>query len=425
MKEMNEQYYLFIDTDDVLIDSSTLIQSQVDSHTPFKTTTLKMYEQLSRNCKYYANEVEKECKLAYKEKRLPKLYQFPNLEKYDFGITNFNFNELDSTKISHIYENPVDFANYYVKIANKILEQFLEERDIFLETDNLSFGEKKNVDYEQEKYTLDFFIKTLKNNREAFVNINYYCLREIKRIIDVAKLKGDIPKYGALIKIDHNDIIRTNSISSSITRDELLYEKPITDVSRCIIYEDALEDIIKNFPLMMNESREVINYDNKYKIKNVNWEAKKAIEVLVNSGLIKAKYNISHHNGLREHTAKERFIYSVLSNTKFIGMRFHGTEHKVVRRFRSSKMEEALKLFPDIEPSRMILLDDSIDNCRDWENKGGRAILYRKLTDSEIVRGHMEDTGLTRITKFDGDELVDIVNSYKYNKTKRYGVKNG
>ena len=222
MKEMNEQYYLFIDTDDVLIDSSTLIQSQVDSHTPFKTTTLKMYEQLSRNCKYYANEVEKECKLAYKEKRLPKLYQFPNLEKYDFGITNFNFNELDSTKISHIYENPVDFANYYVKIANKILEQFLEERDIFLETDNLSFGEKKNVDYEQEKYTLDFFIKTLKNNREAFVNINYYCLREIKRIIDVAKLKGDIPKYGALIKIDHNDIIRTNSISSSITRDELL-----------------------------------------------------------------------------------------------------------------------------------------------------------------------------------------------------------
>lgn len=435
MIRQNEEGYfdLYLDTDDVLIDSSTILQGQVDSKTPFKTMTLKMLEQLNRNCKYYKSVVEEECEKAYEERRLPNLKRFPNFSDYNFFHQSFDFSSLNETQIDYIYKNPVRFAEYYVSFASDLLNLFLEERDIFLEKDNLPKGETKNYNYEEEQKVLNYYEEALNNNRQALSKINYFCVREIKRIVNIAKSDNEIPNYGELIRMDNNDIIRTNRLNRNLNRNIMLYEEPIEIVSRCIIYEENLDDVIKNFPLMMEPSEELIDYDSIYIMRNVNWKAIQAIRELIDSGLIRNVYNISHHNGERESLAKQRFIYALFPQTTFIGMRFHEEEHNMNRRTRSSKMKEAIKRQrmsgrdAVVDPCRKILIDDSKENDRDWENRGGKAILCRKETDSEFVRGHLENTGFVRITDFDGDELIEIVKSYEISllKRKRMGENNG
>ena len=65
-----------------------------------------------------------------------------------------------------------------------------------------------------------------------------------------------------------------------------------------------------------------------------------------------------------------------------------------------------------------ILLDDSKDNCKDWQENGGFPILYRKLTDAELIKNEKEDTGFIRVTEFNSDELISIIENYRKSKQK-------
>lgn len=412
MSSSNGNFSLFIDTDDVLIFSSEEIEKQVNEKTCFKTITLRMYEQLIRNCKYFYDEVKKEVERSLANKRLPNFSRFPILRDYYLGIDkNMDFFSINYTDLNHIYNNSVNLAKYYVDIAKEIFNQHLEERDMFLEKDNLPIGTTKGYDFYKEMTVKKHFMDLLTNNRDSLIEINHFCLDEIKRITKDAKEKGIVPQYGELIKIDNNDIIRTNTIDKTFDHNRLLYEKPIEDVNLTILYEDRLDDIIVNFDEMFKPSKNLIDYDSIYVKDKVNQEALSSIKYLIANGDISEVYNITHHNGEREEKAKKSFIKSILPEATFIGMRFHNTEHNMKRRGRSSKMLHCSYIC-NMPKCRMILLDDSIDNCSDWENRDGKAILYRKLTDAELIKGEQE-VNLTRIKRFDGQELVDLVNEYK------------
>ena len=393
---MEGKKVLFCDIDDVLIKSSPFIQKYVNNKTIFKTEVLITIEQLIRNCQYYVDLVEDECFKARNENRKPNLDGFPN-----FNLINYDFKSCDKNKL---YDEIVNYAKYYLSVANMILNQFLEERDMFLELDNLPYGESKEYNYELESKGIEKFKSILKNNYNAFENINDFCLREVVKISENAKKQGILPNYGALVKMDSNDIIRTTTSNKNF--EYYMYEKPCSDVEKCITNK-IIDYALNNFDIKRSESCEIVDYNAIYTVDNANMDAVIAIKKAMLKGEVDELCFITHHNGLREENAKRKFINKLFLNAKFLGLRFHSEEHNLVRRYRSSKFLKASDNY-DLIPKNMILLDDSKDNCSDWEKNGGTSILYREVTDAEKT-SEIEVFPYQRITTFDC--LEEAINS--------------
>lgn len=419
---MEKKLYLFIDVDDVLIKSAPLIQSEVEKNTNFKASTLKMLEQLKRNTLYYVDEVSKECQSAFKDKRLPNLASFPNLElclnKYDED--NFDFYHLQEEELKRIYHNPINIAKYYLNVADSILNQFLEERDIFLETDNLAKGESKKYNYKEELNVLAKFSSLIFNNINSLLKINKFCVSEVKRISAEARSLRKIndtyiPNYGALVKMDGNDVIKNSDTYKTKSLEYMLFDKPIRDVSECLVNINAVGDIIANFNVLTSPSQAAVNYDSIYSLENVNQDAVRVVKRLMKLDFIAGTYDLSHHNGTREENCKKKILKEILPETEFIGLRFHASEHNLLRRSRNSKIDYAAGKF-SLNPSEMILIDDSIENCKEWERKGGMAILYKPRTDAEKIMNKLQDFPFIRITEFDEEEIEKIINEYYYQK---------
>ena len=406
----NDGIYIFWDLDDVLVNSSPLLQKQVDSKTCFKTGTLKFLEQLKRNCEYYSEEVKKECALAFSKKRMPHLKKFPNFELSDFNIMypHFNFNRMTKEQYENMFVNPIKASKYYSEIVDLLLNQFLEERDSFLEKDNLSKGQYPKYDYEKEIENIKYFSELINNNRIPFLKINEYCLGEVERLSEEAqKLNVNKPNYGSLIKMDSNDIIRENNINSG--REYLLYTKPIQEVDSTVANINALDDIVNNFWEYMNDSREIIDYRVIYSKDNVNYDAVNVIRKLEDCPFVAGQAIISHHNGMREEYYKKSLVDDLFHGAvPFIGMRFHDSEHIGERRKRSDKYPESEK-YVNLNPERKMLFDDSTANDDMWEKHGAKAVLYRRLTDAELILSKIANTGFRRITEFEYNEIVNII----------------
>lgn len=388
VNENEKKLYLLVDIDDFLVFSSDKLQKIVDTQTNFKTEVLQMLEQLNRNCRYYVNEVAKECSNAEKDGRKPLLRCFPLFDR-----------SWDNCKD---YSKPVAFAKYYLDVAGMLLNQFLEERDTFLETDNMIKGGQRIFDYSKEFDTTIKFVELINNNKNAFHKINDFCLREAKYLIEDAQKKNQggiytIPEYGALVSMDTNDIIKKGSISDQNTKGEILYKKPIENIEKCIELEDRMYDIITNARVFYTPSKAIVDYSRIHSIENVNWEAVALVRQLIASGKFAGVYFSTHHNGGREEKAKISLMRRILPEANgFIGQRFHDSEHDAKRRGRSSKIIRAAQ-YLGILPSQIVLLDDSKANCQDCINNGGIAILYKPETDSEKINGRIEETGFNRI----------------------------
>lgn len=410
---MRSKYSLFVDIDDVLVYSSPLIQKQVNEKTVFKTYILENIEQLRRNIIYFGNELAKECATAYNEKRLPNFERFP---KEIFSIKNENakFDDLTDIEIQDLYVNPMTSVSFYLTLANQILNQFLELRDMFLENDNLEYGDAKEYNFEEERKKILLFKNKVLDNWRMISKINNFCLSEATRISSEARAKKIMPNYGDLVKTDSNDIIRTNVNKSDYTY--FLYEKPIQDICK-LVSNDLLEYILLNFNIERNTSKELIDYDMIYSDDNVNRKAVLMIYKAMLSNGIDSLYLISHHNGTRECTAKEDLMKKLFPSGIFVGLRFHGQEHNLTRRNRSSKMDKAL-LVCNNDTQNMILIDDSKPNCSDWQEKGGKVILYRELSDAEKT-SRMENSEFLRITDFNMlEEALDEIISEGKKKVK-------
>lgn len=383
MRSNNEiKLCLAVDRDDVTVKSSPEIQKIVNAKTNFKTEVLEMFEQLNRNCSYFLGEVMRD----------------------PFSYENW---------IS------VNTARYYVTIANMFLNQFLEERDTFLEIDNMPKGSRKYFNYDKEMDLIIKYSELIDKNRTAFHAINVFCLNRAEKIIYEAKKNHTIPKFGALVSMDSNDIIKMGSIDEAVAMDYILYKKPLEKLINCIKNENRIEDIITNARVFFQPSQEIVDYSKIHSIENVNWEAVGLVEELIHSGLISYVYESSHHNGDRENRAKASLSHQILPEADgYIGQRFHDEEHDVGRRGRSSKISK-IALTLGIEPNQIILLDDSIPNCRDCVGKGSTPILCKAMTDSEKINGKLEDIGLNRITDFNDYGTIYRVIADVYVKQKK------
>ena len=395
----------------------------VNDRTNFKTEVLAMLEQLNRNCRFFKDQVEKECNFAKEMGEKPNLRNF-----YIFNDMKFNSQE-------EWYINPVKAAEYYVILANKLLNAFLEERDTFLEIDNMPFGQIKKFDYRKEFEMILGYAELIDNNKKYFHMINEYCLKKADDLIQSALLNNivisetskksvlTVPQYGALVTMDTNDINKTNSLNDSGNisyKKKILYEEPIKRIKKCIALEDRLYDIVINAKVFVTPSQNIVDYSRIHSQENVNWDAVRLIEELIHSGIFKASYFSTHHNGDREDKDKRCLMYQVLPDVDgFIGQRFHDTEHDGIRRSRSSKIERVAEEL-GIRPEQIVLIDDSKANCGDCKEKHGTEILYRPLTDAEIIKGEVEDTGFNRILSFDDHNLVYeyIAQAYIRAKTK-------
>ena len=409
MEEKNS-LYLLVDIDDLIVKSSDKLQKILDEKTNFKTSTLNMLEQLNRNCRYVLHQVEKECLRAKESGSIPNLSRFPNYDNYIFKNND-----------EKCYEKPVLAAKYYSNVANMLLNQFLEERDTFLEIDNLPKGQIKKFDYQKELETTIKFSKLIQENKSAFYQINKYCLKEAERLVEEAKISGTIPNYGELVSMDTNDIIKDNRINSEseLYKDNIIYIKPLYEISNAITLLNNINDIIINAKVFNTPSDEIVDYSKIHSLINVNWRAVGLVENLIHSGVFKKVYFSTHHNGEREEKAKRVLMQQIVPEIDgFIGQRFHDTEHDGVRRGRSSKIDRAIEIL-QIPAEKIVLLDDSKANCGDCKSKGGTEILYKPATDSEIIKSCLEDTGFNRILDFNNHQVYQFI-AEAYVKQKKY-----
>ena len=382
MRDKNDvKLYLLVDRDDVTVKSAPLIQRIIDEKTNFKTEVLSMFEQLCRNCRYFADEVIKVCNA-----------------------------EDDWVEINA--------ARYYLHVANLFLDQFLEERDTFLEIDNMPKGSRKYFDFDKEMAEIIKYSELIDKNRVAFHVINAFCLERLEKIIKEAKAKNAIPNFGSLFSMDTNDIIKSGSIKKEATREYILYEKPLEILKNCIKNENRIHDIITNACVFYQPSEELIDYSQIHCLDNVNWDAVDLVEELIHSKMFAGVYESSHHTGARENRVKDKTDHIILPEADgYLGQRFHTEEHDAKRRGRSSKVSRAAMIL-GIEPSQIVIIDDSAANCRDAEKRGATAIYYKPISDSEKINGKLEETGLNRITDFKDHGKVYGILAKKYVKQK-------
>lgn len=411
---MEKGLCLLVDIDDFLVKSSPVLQGVVNDKTNFKTEVLKMLEQLRRNCNYVVNEVTKECEEAKKEGRKPNLSKFKIFD----GKTN------DSSKC---YTEPIDYVKYFASAANALYEHFLEERDTFLETDNMQKGARKYFDGDKEHALTIHFSDLIHENSKYFSLINEYCLNQASTLINEAISKNKdgkltVPEFGALVSMDSNDIIKNNSIDKTTEKENkeyILYTKPIENLINCIKNERRLHDIVTNAKIFSNPvSEEIVDYYQIHRMENVNYDAVAFVKRLVREGIIDEICFSTHHNGEREEGAKRllmRELFPEVPVDNFIGQRFHDEEHDANRRGRSSKIRKAASKMHRL-PSSFVLLDDSIANCRDAQVNEALPILYKPLTDAEIINGNIEDTGYIRIRDFSEESYQIVVEAIRKRK---------
>ncbi len=419
-RKENGLIYL-IDVDDFIVRSSDKLQAILDEKTNFKTDVLRMLEQLNRNCSYLVDQVTIECNRAQLAGRIPSLEKFPLFEKVD----------LKRLENKDLYEKPVMVAKYYQTVAKMFYEQYLEERDTFLEIDNLPRGNIYHFNYQREMEVIERFADLYFKNIEMFHKINVYCYEEIKRIINEAKNNNDgsyltIPEYGNLVKMDNNDILKKNSLDDSGDfRERILYDKPLQNVYNCLCLDKHLYDVITNAKVYITPSREIVDYSLIHSIENVDTDVLKLNKKIIYSGLIRASYFSTHHNGNREEEAKKALLKEILPEVDgFIGQRFHSTIHDAERRERSSKIEHASN-YLGVSPKVLLLGDDSKANCHDCQLRGASEIFFKPRTDSEIIKGAMEDTGFNRITgcKQEDEYLVFSYIAKAYEKLEQEKLK--
>ncbi len=403
---MEKGICLLVDIDDFLVKSSPVLQGIVNEKTNFKTEVLRMLEQLKRNCTFMGNEVKEECEKAEKEGRVPDLSRFKI----------FDGKKIDSSKL---YTEPIDYVKYFVSVANALYEHFLEERDTFLEVDNMPKGTRKYFDGDKEHALTIKIAELIFENIKYFSLINEYCLTRASTLINEAISKNKdgkltIPEYGALVSMDSNDIIKNNSIDKTTEKENkeyILYTKPIENLVNCIKNENRIFDLVTNAKIFSNPvSNEIVDYYQIHSMDNVNYEAVAFVKRLKREGEVDDLCPDTHQNGGREDGAKYSLtsgLFPELPANNYIGQRFHEEEHDANRRGRSSKIRKAASKLHRL-PSTLVLIDDSTANCKDAKENGALPILYKPLTDAEIINGKVQDTGYIRIMDF-SEESYEIV----------------
>lgn len=391
--------YGIFDVDDFLIMSADPQQEQLDQYEPengvrLKSNFLRMLEQLRRNCKYLIQRVAEECKNAKDENREPNFSRFPAFKSYECKK----------------YSAPIDLAKEYYNNADKLYKQFLEERNTFLEIDNLAKGKGlENIDDKKQEELQEKYKQIITTYGNAFHEINEFCYEEAERISRDAKREGKKPDYGEMISMDSNDIFKKNSMDGkTVTKDYLYHVKPFEALENCRNQEHLLTTqdwdknvIINNFKIFKMKSEEYIDFEKIYSWDNVNKEAVEFVRAIIKSEHLAGAFAGSHYTGTREGYFKIRLLLAILPELNgVILQRFLPEEYTGEIRSRDPKMVYMCSVL-GIEPKRGDLFDDSKPNIEGAQELHSLVTWLKKETDSEKMNGEYEDTSESRIIGFD------------------------
>ena len=396
---------LLIDMDDLWVNMADKQQEMIDKHefangVRFKTKTIKMLEQQVRNCRYIYSKIKSECEKAEAENRTPDIAGFPTFNKY-------KFNPRDPER----YKRPIEIAHKYLRDATALYNQFFEERDTFLEIDNLHKGEKIKFDLKREHRTIEKYRRLILADKLAFSEINEYCLGEVRRISREAKGKyvdgkPVVPDYGELIRMDSNDVLKKGDLNIENSREVekykeyVLYEKPEKLLQNCVDEQDSIMDIVTNEAVYSMACEEVIDFKAIYSIENINGDAVRFARSLIESGLFALSFIATHGTGGREAESKDDLgVITLPEADGIIYQMFHKYKHNGKKRLRDSKVDFSMTAIMSLAPilgeefvSKLValLLDDSTDNIVDAVKKGALGIQYKPVTDAEIIKGFDE-----------------------------------
>lgn len=300
------------------------------------------------------------------------------------------------------------------------------ERFLFIDKDDVIINSAGFIQkYINEKTPYKTHILEAK---EQLVRNAEFCVKRIELECKKAFLLGKIPKLGELNKAASNDIFRSDSKLTPEDCKYILYRKPIKDANLALDYAkydkemflEARDSFLENDNTLRREHG-AVDYDSIYIKENANMDVINTVNSLYQAGLFTGIYELSHHNGGREESAKRRLNQQTMPDIPFLGLRFHTEpQNPGVRRGRSSKALYVKKLFNFESLKNCYLIDDSQSNIEEWIRQGGKGILYRPITKEELAKDAIESFAYPRLFHFSEEEVMSIINELEKEEDKGY-----
>ena len=259
-----------------------------------------------------------------------------------------------------------------------------------LDNDDVLFRSSPEIQFYVERNWPHLGSAMLKQ-RERIISILQHQEKEIAEI--VAKARGNhekpiLPDFSTM----RNDVIKTENEYSGDFEQEY-YVKPVDQVIEVIKLaiqdkEMFLEERDKTIEADGKLPTGVIPYDEIYREQNwIPYCKENVIELYNMFG--ERLISLTAHNGIddmhgREFEAKGNAIHRMVPEIPHFGLRFHAWEHRDgERRPRNSKAEKIKQIYGLDDLRGVVLIDDSIDNCKDIYARGGTPILVRQEKDNE------------------------------------------
>ena len=304
--------------------------------------------------------------------------------------------------------------------------KFANLKYLVVDNDDVMFNSSPLIQFHVERNWPQFSTRVLKA-RERAISMAQYLYDATEKEIEKARSLGLIPNLPNF-NVVRNDVIKESS-EDSMDFSEVYYRKPLLEIGEVL-------DMAKHDKEMFLENRDAtveadgklphgkVPYNEIY--QEANWlpylrENLQALYENFNNRM----FSLTAHNGIddmhgREFDAKGEAIRSIVQDMEHYGLRFHAWEHiEGQRRPRNSKSEKIMQIKDLPNLHGVVLIDDSIENCRDFYNHGGTPILIsqnkinsfgfataRSLKFESIAR-ELEKLG------FDSDNSDDILQKPK------------
>lgn len=356
---------IFIDLDDVLVDSSPLQQKELASKVKeFSDSNVKAVDDYYSMLVYYVNNMMNE----------EEIINYKNLSLTDKVLEVYKY-------INRVYNKALDLLknNLYLNCLSDF-----NSNDVLKNNNDLDYEKRLNNAYDK----LNIDIKKILTNMYYWFNNNKYT-QELEKIY---------------LSINPIEVV-------NLLKDRLFEER-----------DTYLE---RNNLLPYDKS--IINYRRIYSEKNLIVGSKELIKEIKKRRKeldIETYSVLSHHNGGYEEYSKKLLINECLCKIRFSGLFFHSIiengksihlEHKDgnLRRIRSSKADYVKCMYNLDDLSECILIDDSLANLDEWYNKGGIPIYFNRFNkeynrDYPCINELNLDLILLKITEYKKQKKVKI-----------------
>jgi len=254
---------------------------------------------------------------------------------------------------------------------------------LVLDNDDVLFNSSPLIQFHVEKNWPKFSTEILKTC-ERTISIVQFQYDEVEKQIKEAREAGIIPEIPNFNQT-RNDVIRTEETRSADFYEEY-YRRPLIEIGQSLEQvKFAKEMFLENRDATVEADGKlpfgegVIPYEEIY--KECNWfpYTKENVREFYNV-FGERLISLTAHNGIddmhgREFEAKGEAVHKMEKNIKHYGLRFHDSEHiEDVRRPRNSKGLKIKYIYGLDDLHGVVIVDDSMDNCRDVYNHGGTPI---------------------------------------------------